>query len=167
LLAARSAVSAGCGARSCPQSPRGTSAGGGGGPDGADRPQVKELVEPTTRGDPEAALLWPARSLRNVAAALRDRGHRIGHNVVADLLRGLGYSLQANRKTREAANQPDRNDQFEYINKKVKRALAAGEPAISVDTKKKESVDDFKNVGREYRPRGKPEPVRVHDVRHS
>jgi hypothetical protein len=114
---------------------------------------LKELVEPTTRGDPEAPLLWTARSLRNLAAALRERGHRIGHNVVADLLRGLGYSLQANRKTREGANHPDRNDQFEYINKKVKRALSAGEPAISVDTKKKELVGDFKNGGREYGPR--------------
>jgi transposase len=124
---------------------------------------LKELVEPTTRGDPEAPLLWTARSLRNLAAALRERGHHIGHNVVADLLRGMGYSLQANRKTREGANHPDRNEQFEYINKKVKRALAAGEPAISVDTKKKELVGDFKNGGREYRPKGQPEPVRVHD----
>ena len=124
---------------------------------------LKELVEPTTRGDPEAPLLWTARSLRNLAAALRERGHQIGHNVVADLLRGLGYSLQANRKTREGTNHPDRNDQFEYINTKVKRALAAREPAISVDTKKKELVGDFKNGGREYRPQGQPEPVRVHD----
>jgi transposase len=124
---------------------------------------LKELVEPTTRGDPEAALLWTAKSLRNLAAALRERGHQIGHNVVADLLRGMGYSLQANRKTREGASHPDRNEQFEYINRKVKRALAAGEPAISVDTKKKELVGDFKNGGREYRPKGQPEPVRVHD----
>jgi transposase len=124
---------------------------------------LKELVEPTTRGDPEAALLWTARSLRNLAAALRERGHQIGHNVVADLLRGMGYSLQANRKTREGASHPDRNEQFEYINRKVKRALATGEPAISVDTKKKELVGDFKNGGREYRPKGQPEPVRVHD----
>ena len=124
---------------------------------------LKELVEPTTRGDPEAALLWTAKSLRNLAAALRERGHQIGHNVVADLLRGMGYSLQANRKTREGASHPDRNAQFEYINRKVKRALATGEPAISVDTKKKELVGDFKNGGREYRPKGQPEPVRVHD----
>jgi hypothetical protein len=124
---------------------------------------LKDLVEPTTRGDPTVPLLWTARSLRNLAAGLRDLGHRIGHNVVADLLRGLGYSLQANRKTREGADHPDRNSQFEYINKKVKQALSAREPAISVDTKKKELVGDFKNGGREYCPKGQPESVRVHD----
>jgi hypothetical protein len=124
---------------------------------------LKDLVEPTTRGDPTAPLLWTARSLRNLAAGLRELGHRIGHNVVADLLRDLGYSLQANRKTREGTDHPDRNAQFEYINKKVKQALAAREPAISVDTKKKELVGDFRNGGREYRPKGQPEPVRVHD----
>jgi transposase len=124
---------------------------------------LKDLVEPTTRGDPTAPLLWTAKSLRNLAAGLRELGHRIGHNVVADLLRDLGYSLQANRKTREGTNHPDRNAQFGYINRKVKQALAAREPAISVDTKKKELVGDFKNGGREYRPKGQPEPVRVHD----
>lgn len=124
---------------------------------------LKDLVEPTTRGDPTAPLLWTAKSLRNLAAGLRELGHRIGHNVVADLLRDLGYSLQANRKTREGTNHPDRNAQFGYINRKVKQALAAREPAISVDTKKKELVGDFKNGGREYRPKGQPELVRVHD----
>ena len=124
---------------------------------------LKDLVEPTTRGDPTAPLLWTAKSLRNLAAGLRELGHRIGHNVVADLLRDLGYSLQANRKAREGTNHPDRNAQFEYINRKMKQALAAREPAISVDTKKKELVGDFKNGGREYRPKGQPEPVRVHD----
>jgi Rhodopirellula transposase DDE domain len=122
-------------------------------------------VEPTTRGDPEAALLWTSRSLRNLAAALRAMGHRIGHNVVADLLRQLNYSLQANQKTREGSHNPDRDAQFGYINGKVKAALAAGEPAISVDTKKKELVGDFKNAGRELRPKGQPEPVRVHDFK--
>jgi hypothetical protein len=124
---------------------------------------LKELVEPTTRGDPMAPLLWTAKSLRNLAAGLRGLGHRICHNVVADLLRDMGYSLQANRKTREGTNHPDRDAQFGYINDQVKRALAASEPAISVDTKKKELVGDFKNAGREYRPKGRPEPVRVHD----
>src|SRR4029079_7843639 len=95
---------------------------------------------PTTRGDPTAPLLWTAKSLRNLAAGLRELGHRIGHNVVADLLRDLGYSLQANRKTREGTNHPDRNAQFGYINRKVKQALAAREPAISGDNKKKELV---------------------------
>ena len=124
---------------------------------------LKELVEPAMRGDPMAPLLWTAKSLRNLAAGLRGLGHRICHTVVADLLREMGYSLQANRKTREGTSHPDRDAQFGYINDQVKEALAAGQPAISVDTKKKELVGDFKNSGREYRPRGQPEPVRVHD----
>ena len=95
------------------------------------------LVEPTTRGDPMAPLRWTAKSLRNLAVELGGLGHRISHNVVADLLRHLGYSLQANRKTREGTEHPDRDAQFGYINRKVKQALAANEPAISVDTKKK------------------------------
>ena len=124
---------------------------------------LKALVEPTTRGDPMAPLLWTAKSLRHLAAGLGELGHRICHNVVADLLRDLGYSLQANRKTLEGTSHPDRDAQFGYFNAQVKDALTAGEPAISVDTKKKELVGDFKNGGREYRPRGQPEPVRVHD----
>ena len=126
---------------------------------------LRSLVEPTTRGDPEAPLLWTSRSLRNLAEALRAMGHRVGHNVVADLLRQLNYSLQANRKTREGTHNPDRDAQFGYINGKVTAALIAGEPAISVDTKKKELVGDFKNAGRELRPKGQPEPVRVHDFK--
>jgi len=126
---------------------------------------LQALVEPTTRGDPEAPLLWTSRSLRNLATALRALGHRIGHNVVADLLRQLNYSLQANRKTREGSDSPDRDEQFGYINAQVSAALAAGEPAISVDTKKKELVGDFKNAGRELRHKGDPEPVRVHDFK--
>jgi hypothetical protein len=124
---------------------------------------LKGLVEPVTRGDPMAPLLWTAKSLRNLARELGALGHCICHNVVADLLRGLGYSLQANRKTLEGTNHPDRDGQFSYINEQVKAALAAGEPAISVDTKKKELVGDFKNAGRDYRPKGQPAPVRVHD----
>ncbi len=124
---------------------------------------LESLVAPTTRGDPMAPLLWTAKSLRNLAGELGALGHRIGHNVVADLLRGLGYSLQSNRKTLEGSNNPDRDAQFGYINEQVKSALAAGQPAISVDTKKKELVGDFKNAGRDYRPKGQPEPVRVHD----
>jgi hypothetical protein len=124
---------------------------------------LKELVEPATRGDPMAPLLWTAKSLRALAAGLGELGHRICHNVVGDLLREMGYSLQANRKTSEGTNHPDRDAQFGYINDRVKQALAEGEPAISVDTKKKELVGDFKNGGREYRPKGQPEPVRVHD----
>src|SRR3954453_22597639 len=126
---------------------------------------LQSLVEPTTRGDPMAPLLWTSRSLRNLADALQAMGHRIKHNVVADLLRQLDYSLQSNRKTREGTDNPDRDAQFEYINAQMKAALAAGQPAISVDTKKKELVGDFKNAGRELRPKGQPEPVRVHDFR--
>ena len=126
---------------------------------------LRRLVEPATRGDPEAALLWIRRSLRNLADALRVMGHRVSHYVVADLLRDLNYSLQANRKTREGTHNADRDAQFGYINTKVAEALAAGEPAISVDTKKKELVGDFKNAGRELRPKGQPEPVRVHDFK--
>ena len=126
---------------------------------------LRDLVEPTTRGDPQAPLLWTSRSLRNLAEALQAMGHRIGHNVVADLLRTLNYSLQSNRKTREGTHTPDRDAQFNYINAQVTAALAAGEPAISVDTKKKELVGDFRNAGRELRPKGAPEPVRVHDFK--
>ena len=108
-------------------------------------------------------LLWTAKSLRNLAAGLTELGHCVCHNVVAGLLRELGYSLQSNRKTLEGASHPDRDAQFRYINDQVKSALAAEQPAISVDTKKKELVGDFKNAGREYRPNGRPEDVRVHD----
>jgi hypothetical protein len=107
--------------------------------------------------------VWTSKSLRHLAAALRRLGHRIGHNAVAGLLRELGYSLQSNRKTREGSNHPDRDAQFGYINAQTSDALAAGQPAISVDTKKKELVGDFKNGGRELRPKRQPEPVRVHD----
>jgi hypothetical protein len=126
---------------------------------------LKDLVEPATRGDPEAPLLWTSRSLRNLADALRTMGHEIGHNVVGDLLRQLNYSLQSNRKTKEGTHNPDRDAQFGYINSQVKAALALDQPAISVDTKKKELVGDFKNAGRELRPKGQPEPVRVHDFK--
>jgi hypothetical protein len=129
------------------------------------RSDLRALVEPVTRGDPMAPLLWTAKSLRKLAAELRALGHRIHHNVVAKLLREMGYSLQANRKTLEGASHPDRDAQFHYINDQVKAALAAGEPAISVDTKKKELVGEFKNNGREYRPKGEPEQVRVHDFK--
>ena len=126
---------------------------------------LKDLVEPATRGDPEAALLWTSRSVRNLADALRAMGHRVGHNVVANLLRELNYSLQSNRKTKEGAHNPGRDALFGYINERMKGALSAGLPAISVDTKKRELVGDFKNTGRELRPKGEPEPVRVHDFK--
>ena len=101
-------------------------------------PRIKELVEATTRGDPESSLLWTARSLRNLAQALTHRGHVVKKNTVARLLKQLGYSLQGNKKCLEGAQHPDRNAQFEHINERVRAQLAATNPAISVDTKKKE-----------------------------
>ena len=124
---------------------------------------LEKLVEPVTRGDPESPLRWTCKSVRRLAAELGRQGHVISYPVVAELLRELGYSLQANRKTTEGAGHPDRNAQFEYINRKVQRFFASKQPVISVDTKKKELVGDFKNGGRELRPQGKPEKVRVHD----
>ena len=124
---------------------------------------LEKLVEPVTRGDPESPLRWTCKSVRRLAAELGKQGHVISYPVVAELLRELGYSLQANRKTTEGDGHPDRNAQFEYINRKVQRFLASKQPVISVDTQKKELVGDFKNGGRELRPQGKPEKVRVHD----
>jgi hypothetical protein len=124
---------------------------------------LSELVSSSTRGDPEAALLWVSRSQRHLAGQLAARGFRVHHTVVGRLLKDMGYSLQGNAKTREGSQHPDRNAQFEHINAWVGRFRRAGQPAISVDTKKKELVGDFKNAGRELRPKGKPEEVRVHD----
>ncbi|MDP2181172.1 MAG: ISAzo13 family transposase [Actinomycetota bacterium] len=126
---------------------------------------LKDLVDDDARGDPESPLRWTAKSVRTLAGALRERGHRVSHETVAKHLRGMGYSLQANRKTKEGASHPDRDAQFRHINTKVSAALEAGEPAISVDTKKKELVGDFKNAGREWRPKGSPVPVLVHDFK--
>ena len=124
---------------------------------------LNELVQSSIRGDPEAALLWISKSQRHLSAALAERGFIAGQKLVGRLLHRLGFSLQANSKTREGASHPDRNAQFEHINAEVKVFQAAGEPVISVDTKKKELVGDFKNGGRELRPKGQPEPVQVHD----
>ena len=124
---------------------------------------LNELVEPSIRGDPEAALRWVSLSQRHLSAALAKRGFIAGQKLVGRLLKRLNFSLQANCKTREGANHPDRNAQFEHINATVKAFQAAGQPVISVDTKKKELVGDFKNGGRELRPKGQPAPVRVHD----
>jgi hypothetical protein len=124
---------------------------------------LRSLVEPEARGDPQSPLQWTCKSLRKLSQSLRDMGHTIGRTLVGELLHKLDYRLQANRKTREGSHNPDRDAQFRYINDRVKEALAAGEPAISVDTKKKELVGDFKNAGREWRPKGSPEEVRVHD----
>ena len=124
---------------------------------------LEALIEPVTRGDPESPLRWTAKSVRRLAAELQRQGHRSSHRMVAEMLHELGYSLQANAKTIAGARHPDRNAQFEYINEKVGQFLAQREPVISVDTKKKELVGEFKNVGRELRPQGQPENVRVHD----
>ncbi len=124
---------------------------------------LSELVQSAIRGDPEAALLWVSRSQRHLVRALAERGFTAGQKLVGRLLKRLGFSLQANSKTREGASHPDRDAQFEHINTQVQAFQAAKQPAISVDTKKKEVVGDFKNAGRELRPRGQPEPVRVHD----
>jgi transposase len=124
---------------------------------------LESLLESTTRGDPEAALRWTCKSVRQLTAELKRMKHQVSHQVVADLLHELGYSLQANRKTKEGSDHPDRNAQFEHLNGKVKWSLSRRQPVISVDTKKKEMVGNFKNGGREMRPKGQPEKVRVHD----
>ena len=121
------------------------------------------LVEPATRGDPENPLRWTSKSVRHLADELKARGLRASHQLVSELLASEGYSLQANVKTREGGTHPDRNAQFEHINERIRAAQAEGQPVISVDTKKKELVGDFKNSGREWHPKGQPEAVRVHD----
>jgi transposase len=124
---------------------------------------LESLLESSTRGDPEAPLRWTCRSVRQLTGELKRAKHQVSHQVVADLLHELGYSLQANRKTREGSSHPDRNAQFEHLNGKVKWSLARHYPVISVDTKKKELVGNFRNNGRELRPAGEPEKVLVHD----
>ncbi len=124
---------------------------------------LDRLVEPTSRGDPESPLRWTCKSVRRLAEELRRMGHVVSHRMVAELLHELGYSLQANQKTLEGTHHADRNAQFEHLNAQVEGQLAAGEPVVSVDTKKKELIGQFKNGGRELRPKGQPEQVRVHD----
>ena len=124
---------------------------------------LEKLLEPVTRGDPQSPLRWTCKSVRNLADELRAQGHKVSHMLVAELLHEQQYSLQANRKTKEGASHPDRDAQFEYINAQATEFLNRGQPAISVDTKKKEQVGDYQNEGREWRPKGQPEPVQVHD----
>jgi len=132
-------------------------------------PSLKEdlenLIEPETRGDPESPLRWTCKSVRKLAAELKGKGHQISHTAVAALLHDMGYSLQANQKVREGSDHPDRNAQFAKIDRKVRHRIARQQPVISVDCKKKELVGDFKNAGREWRPKGQPEEVRVHDFK--
>ena len=124
---------------------------------------LQSLVEPTTRGDPMSALRWTCKSTSNLAEELTQQGHPVSPRTVGRLLSADGYSLQSNRKTKEGDSHPDRNAQFEHINLMVTRFQQRGEPVISVDTKKKELIGQFKNGGREWRPKGRPEEVKVHD----
>jgi hypothetical protein len=124
---------------------------------------LEKLVEPVTRGDPESPLRWTSKSTRILAGELKRAGYQVSHTWVGQLLHASGYSLQANAKNREGANHPDRNAQFEHINEQATRQIRRHEPAISVDTKKKEPVGDFKNAGKTWHPKGRPEEVRVHD----
>jgi transposase len=124
---------------------------------------LDRLVEPVTRGDPESPLRWTCKSKDKLAAELQAMGHKVSATKVGRLLHDLGYSLQVVRKTREGQQSPDRNAQFEHINRKAKRFIAKGLPVVSVDTKKKELVGDFKNGGSEWQPTGRPDTARVHD----
>ena len=130
-------------------------------PDVADR--LDALVEPLSRGDPESPLRWTSKSTRTLAATLKQEGHAISHETVAQMLRGMGYSLEANRKVEEGTEHPDRDAQFQFINEEVRKALAARRPVISVDTKKKELLGNYENAGRQWRMAKTPERVQVHD----
>jgi len=143
---------------------------------GAGRPGILErepglsealdgLIDPVTRGDPESPLRWTSKSAAKLAQALTEMGHHVVDRTVLRLLKAKGYSLQANKKTREGAQHPDRDAQFEQINQTVTEAIAAGEPVISVDAKKRELIGDFKAVGREFQPKGRPVEVRGHDFK--
>jgi len=124
---------------------------------------LEELISPYTRGDPESPLRWTCKSIRKLASELIKKGHQTSHRMVAELLREMNYSLQGNRKTIEGKQHPDRDAQFEYINELAKKQQKKDQPIISVDTKKKELVGNFKNKGKNWRPKGVPEEVEVHD----
>ncbi len=125
--------------------------------------ELQRLVDPATRGDPMSPLRWTCKSTRHLAETLSRLGHEVSHQTVARLLADLGYSLQANRRTEEGKDHPDRNAQFEHINRKVRSFQRRGEPVVSVDTKKKELVGNYKNPGQEWQPKGKPETVKSKD----
>jgi hypothetical protein len=144
--------------------------------EGAGRPRLSQqdahllddlqtLLDPVTRGDPQSPLLWTCKSTRNLAGALVDLGHHISHDTVRRLLEDMDYSLQANSKTREGKDHPDRDAQFQHISRQVRQFQRRGQPVISVDSKKRELLGDFKQSGREWRPQGCPELVRTHDFR--
>ncbi|MDP7017510.1 MAG: ISAzo13 family transposase [Pirellulaceae bacterium] len=124
---------------------------------------VDRLVEPTERGDPQSPLRWTCKSLSNLQRELVSQGYRVGRTKISNILRSLGYSLQGNRKTREGTDHPDRNAQFEHIARRVRACQRGGRPAVSVDTKKKETLGKKANVGKEYRPKGVPLEVDTHD----
>lgn len=124
---------------------------------------LKALVDPETRGDPMSPLKWVSKSTRQIAEALGQQGFIVTHTLVARMLHELGFSLQANRKTEEGGDHPDRDKQFKYINKQVRVHLKAGQPVVSVDCKKKELVGNYKNAGQEWLPAGQPENVKVYD----
>jgi transposase len=124
---------------------------------------LERLVEPTTRGEPDSPLLWTSKSAKHLAKALQEMGHRVSGRTVTRLLHEMGYSLQANAKLKEGKQHPDRDAQFLYLNEQVRQHQAEGAPVLSVDTKKKELVGEFKNGGREWQPKGRPEAVNVHD----
>ena len=124
---------------------------------------LENLVEPTTLGDPESPLRWTCKSLRQLETELSSRGFNVSHTSIGTLLKEMGYSLQGNQKTLEGSSHPDRNAQFEFINSRIEEAMRDGQPVISVDTKKKELVGQYKNGGKELRPKGKPEQVKVYD----
>src|ERR1700747_1074740 len=126
------------------------------------RPALLALVEPEERGDPMSPLRWITKSTRALAAELTRQGHKVGADTVGDLLRAEGFSLQGNAKTIEGTRHPDRDAQFRYINEQVKAHQGAGDPVVSVDTKKKELVGEFKNAGRQWRPKGQPAAGRTH-----
>ena len=125
--------------------------------------ELRKLVDPETRGDPMSPLVWTAKSTRNLAGALTAAGHAVSDRTVARMLAALGFSLQGNAKVTEGRQHEDRDAQFRYLSEQVTAFMAADQPVISVDTKKKENVGDFKNGGREYQPAGQPEQVNVHD----
>jgi len=166
---ARSTIGRGLKDLDTPPPPRGRVRREGGGPrrlsdrDPTLLADLERLVAPATRGDPARPLLWVSKSHDKLARALGGMGHAISPNSVRKLLTKLGFSRQSNRKADEGSKHPDRNAQFEHINAKVVAAQAAGEPVISVDTKKKELIGDFKNGGSDYRPKGDPRRVKVHD----
>lgn len=168
---ARSTIERGFKDLDAPPLPRGRVRREGGGP----RPlserdptlidDLKRLVEPATLGDPVRPLLWVSKSLDKLACALSEMGHSISPNTVRKLLTEIGFSRQVNRKADEGASHPDRNAQFEYINAEVLAAQAAGQPVISVDTKKKELIGPYRNAGSDWRPKGDPQRVKVHDFK--